>query len=187
MYKSRYLYEEDELDFTPIVQIPLEPPMNSVFPIISKLPPKPVINLGEYPRTSDFTPIVPITSEPAMKLVIPIIPPKAPKTTGGEPKLPPGIKPMNILTASRMPGGEPKLPSGAPQVPPIVPIVPPGGLKYPSSRVKTNPFLTPYVPESELVIPPKGLPNQGLEAINPKLRSNIPPKTQKTSGGKYWF
>ena len=70
---------------------------------------------------------------------------------------------------------------------PIAPIVPPGGLKYPSSRVKTNPFLTPYVPESELVIPPKGLPNQGLEAINPKLRSNIPPKTQKTSGGKYWF
>ena len=83
MYKLSYLYGGDELDFTPIVQIPRLQLMNSVFPIISKLPPKPVINLGVYPRTSDFTPIVPITSEPAMKLVIPIIPPKAPKTTGG--------------------------------------------------------------------------------------------------------
>ena len=57
--------------------------LTAVIEEISKLPPKPVINLGEYPRTSDFTPIVPITSEPTMKPVIPIIPPKAPKTTGG--------------------------------------------------------------------------------------------------------
>ena len=117
MYKLSYLYGGDELDFTPIVPIPLEPPMNSVFPIISKLPPKPVINLGEYPRTSDFTPIVPITSEPATQQrssIQPIIPSRSPiqpivtqKTTGGLKYPPPPetltAKPINLLTYKPIP------------------------------------------------------------------------------------
>lgn len=135
----------------------------------------------------EFTPIVPVPPEPLeppmkpepITPIAPVIPP------GGEPKLPPGVKPVNpLLTTAK---GQQVVPPGAPEVPPMKPVVPPGGLKYPSSRVKTNPFSRTYVPESERFMPPKELMDQAPTIIKPGVKTNIPAVAPKTTGGKYWF